>query len=204
MIPSYKECGQLMVEHQMLANIKDHSLVVARITEFLVEGLNKKGLDLPVNLAVSAALLHDIGKTACLNSDDNHALLGKEICLDQGYDEIASIVEEHVILKQAFPDQPLSATEIVYYADKRVNHDAIVSLEERLAYILSRYGLNDDRRCQAIQKNFQRCHAIEEEIFSYLDCSPDELSKVISCRNGSVYDFFQISVGLKNATKPTF
>ncbi len=190
MIPSHKECRQLMEEHRMLDNIRDHSIVVAQIAEFLTENLQKKGLDLPLNLTVSAALLHDIGKTPCLNTHEDHARKGKEICLQHGHDEIADIVAEHVILKQGFKGRALSATEIVYYADKRVNHDGIVSLTERLEYIIARYGLNNGKRCQAIEKNFQQCCFIESEIFSYLDFDPEDLAQKIHAHHGSVYDFF--------------
>lgn len=174
----------------MLANIKDHSLVVARIAEFLAVGLEKKGFAIPVELTISAALLHDIAKSLCLHNDENHASKGREICLEHGFHEIASIVEEHVILGQAFPDLPLSAKEIVYYADKRVNHDQIVSLSARLAYILERYGRGDKNRCQAIQQNFQRCLVIEKELFSHLQCTPSELAEEIENSPGKVDIFF--------------
>lgn len=190
MIPSQRECRQLMDKHLMLDNIRDHSVMVARISEFLVDNLQEVGVEIPLDLTVAAALLHDIGKTPCLHNNDDHARKGKEICLQHGYHEIADIVEEHVILKHAFPQRPLSATEIVYYADKRVTHDKIVSLPERLDYIIERYGLNNEHRCQAIKENFQRCCRIEEEIFSYLDFNPEDLPQKIHSRNGAVVDFF--------------
>jgi uncharacterized protein len=189
-IPSREECRQLMEEYQMLDNIKAHSIVVARISEFLAVNLVDKGFDISVDLIISAALLHDIGKTLCINNNGDHALKGKEICLKHGYHEIAGIVEEHVILQQAFPDQVISATEIVYYSDKRVNHDQIVSLGDRLDYILEVYGLSQDNRIKAIKKNFEHCCLIEEEIFSHLDCLPANLAEKVTLHNGKVYDFF--------------
>ena len=190
MIPSHKECNQLMEEHLMLDNIRDHSIIVARIAELLAESLQKRGLEIPLDLTVSAALLHDIGKTPCLHTNENHALRGKEICLQHGYDEIANIVKEHVILKQAFPENPLSATEIVYYADKRVNHDTIVSLAERLKYIIDRYGQGSQSRSEAIKNNFQKRCVIENEIFSHLNFKPEDLAEKVHARNGTVYNFF--------------
>ncbi|NOX26328.1 MAG: HDIG domain-containing protein [Deltaproteobacteria bacterium] len=158
----------------MLDNIRAHSLVVARIAEFLGRELIKRGLDLNIDLVVGGALLHDIGKTACLNNGRNHALLGADICNTHGFNEVAPLVAQHVILADDLPGEP-DARQIVYYADKRVNHDQVVSLEARLAYIVERYGFNDSRRCAAIRRNFNRCYEIEKTIFSYLGEEPEYL-----------------------------
>jgi hypothetical protein len=88
------------------------------------------------------------------------------------------LVVQHVVLDAAsFPETPLSAKELVYYADKRVNHDQIVSLDQRLVYILDRYGQKDPLRFAAIRKNFERCQRIEAAIFSGLDFGPDDLQE---------------------------
>ena len=177
MIPSPPQCFQLIASHKMLDNIKAHSLVVARIAEFITMELNDKGMQIPLDLVVAAALLHDIGKTQCLNTNKDHARLGAEICLQHDLHEIAPIVAQHVILERSFPDTELSAREVVYYADKRVNHDQIVSLQDRLAYIIDRYSQNNPRRQQAINHNFIRCCTIEEGLFASLDFEPDSLAE---------------------------
>ncbi len=175
MIPSVEECFRLMDEHQMLDNIKAHTVVVGQIAEFVADGLQSAGVEISLDLTLAGALLHDIGKTICLNTDNDHAEVGAKICMRHNLDEIAPIVSQHVILQKSFPDVPISETEIVYYADKRVNHDEIVSLDQRLSYIIDRYGHSDPKRHQAIQVNFQRCFAIEQELFSYLGCEPAAL-----------------------------
>lgn len=176
MIPRPADCFALMSQYEMLDNIRDHSLVVARVAEFISLGLKGKGIHLDLDLVVSGALLHDIGKTACLHTDRNHALLGADICRRHGFEEIADLVAQHVILDNDLPPRPDDARQIVYYADKRVNHDQIVSLEERLAYIIERYGQNDAMRCQAIRDNFSRSFAIERVIFSHLPQEPEDLA----------------------------
>ena len=72
--------------------------------------------------------------------------------------EIADIVGEHVRLKNYELNGSYSEKEIVFYSDKRVNHDRIVSLEDRLAYILERYGKDNEERCRAIKTNFETLH----------------------------------------------
>lgn len=178
MIPSVDACLNLMEEYGMLDNIKAHSIVVARVADLIGCSLIKKGVPLNLDIIVSGALLHDIAKTACLNNDANHANLGREICLKHNFTELADCVGEHVILEPTSPDS-ISEREIVYYADKRVMHEDIVSIKERLAYILERYGNNDAKRHQVIEKNFIRCQDLEEKIFLPLNFSPEDIKNII-------------------------
>ncbi|HFQ82255.1 MAG TPA: HDIG domain-containing protein [Desulfobacterales bacterium] len=175
MIPSPEECLLLMSEYGMLDNIRAHSRVVARIADFIGRGLIADGVGLNLKLIVSAALLHDIGKTACLNNGRDHSRLGAEICRRHNFQELAPLVRQHVILQGTLPPE-VDERLIVYYADKRVNHDQIVGLPARLAYIIERYGQNNPRRCQAINDNFKQAFIIEEMIFRHLPIKPEELS----------------------------
>ena len=69
------------------------------------------------------ALLHDLGKTACLGTLNNHAELGADILEDLGYPDVAQVVREHVHLDGDILDpRPLREAEVVNYADKRVLH----------------------------------------------------------------------------------
>ena len=145
-IPGVNVCLDLMEQYDMLPNIKDHSIVVAGVAGIITNGLIAAGHTLSLETVIAAALLHDIGKTACLDNDDDHAARGFEICLAHDLEIIADIVAEHVILKNYAPAHGFAEKEIVYYADKRVNHDQVVSLEQRLAYILERYGMNNELR----------------------------------------------------------
>ncbi len=153
--------------------------MVARVAEIITNGLIAAGHDLFLDAVIAGALLHDIGKTACLDNNDDHAAKGLEICLAHNLEPIADIVAEHVILKNYAPENGFAEKEIVYYADKRVKHDQIVSLEERLAYIIDRYGRNNEFRCQAIKKNYARCQDLEKRIFSLLAFEPIDISDVL-------------------------
>lgn len=178
MIPSVAQCTELMGRYEMLANIRDHSLMVARVTALLSRELQQAGLAIDRELALAGALLHDIAKTQCLDGRCNHAQVGVEICLAHGFSEVAEIVGEHVMLRDFSPPQ-VSAKEIVYYADKRVNHDQVVSLEERLAYILERYGKGDPQRSALIKENFGKCCRIEEQIFQPLSFAPQQVPVLV-------------------------
>lgn len=186
-VPDVRECLDFMLQYHMLPNIKDHSIVVARVAEIITEGLIEAGHDLSLKTVIAGALLHDIGKTACLVNDDDHAVKGFEICLEHNLHAIADIIAEHVILKTYAPENDFSEKEIVYYADKRVNHDQVVSLEERLDYILERYGMNNKARCRAIRRNYARCQDLETRMFDFLRFEPADIADLIMT-HGSVLD----------------
>ncbi len=175
MIPSAKECLELMEQYGMLDNIKAHSIMVEKIATLIGQGLKDAGMDISLEKVVAGALLHDIGKSLCLNTGDDHEAKGREICLKNHLHEIADIVGEHVRLKDYHLDSPMSEKEIVYYADKRVNDDKVVSLEERLRYLIRRYGKNMKHISQRIRENFQLCKAVEKKLFAKLNFRPEDL-----------------------------
>jgi len=168
-----------MKQYHMLPNIKEHSIVVARVAEIITQGLIEAGQDLSLEKVIAGALLHDIGKTACLDNNDDHALKGFEICLAHNLNSVADIIAEHVILKTYTSDHEISEKEIVYYADKRVNHDQVVSLDERLEYILDRYGMNNEARCKAIKRNYSRCRDLEKRVFALLVFEPENMADLL-------------------------
>jgi len=179
MIPSVKKCFELMEQYGMLDNIKAHSIVVEKIAALMGAGLRDRGTDISLEKITAGALLHDIGKTLCLNTHDAHAVKGREICLQNRLDEIADIVGEHVMLKNYHLSDPIYEKEIVYYADKRVNDDVVVSLEERLRYLIRRYAKNKEHISQRIEQNFQLCKAVEEKLFAKLHFAPEDLAHMI-------------------------
>lgn len=183
MIPTVQECLDLMDRYHMLENIKAHSVVVARVSCLIATGLREAGLEVSVEMTTAAALLHDIGKTASLKSGLDHSEIGRQICMENQLPEIAPIVAEHVRLRSYSPNGDYSEKEIVYYSDKRVNHDRVVSLEERLAYILERYGRNKKDISRAIEKNFSLCLKVQEKLFRKLRFSPEALPRMAE-KNG--------------------
>lgn len=187
-IPTIQQCHSLMEEYAMLDNIRAHSLMVARVAQLLLQGLAdspKTNANIPSEkLVLAGALLHDIAKTPCLNNSCDHARHGRDICLELGYPEVAEVVREHVILSEFFITRyskgQFLAKELVYYADKRVRHDEVVSLEERLEYILEHYGNNNPKRHILIKENFDKCQQLETFLFSAMEMPASSIQKAVS------------------------
>ncbi len=184
-IPSLEECIKLMDKYGMLDNIRRHSLVVALVAAQLHTGLAARQagrVQDTLPLVVAGALLHDIAKTQCLYGKCHHAEVGAEICLAEGFPEIAGIVRQHVRLDTfdaaAYEEGCFGARELVHYADKRVRHHEIVSLNERREYVLTRYGKRDAARCAVIDRYFQDCQRLEYLLFRWLPFSPEDLGLV--------------------------
>ena len=174
-IPSKNDCFQLMCRMQMLENIVAHSIQVCRVGICLVDHLKLEGNQLNGRLVQAAALLHDITKTRSFETEENHALTGGQVLTDCGYPQVGDLVRQHVRLDNYSEPQNLSEAVIVNYADKRVLHDRIVSLEERMTYIIDRYGQKAEHQ-ERIQMLWEKTTALERQIFKHMPFSPADLN----------------------------
>ena len=159
----------------MLENIVAHSIQVYRVGMYLVAHIELESGQLNGRLVQAAALLHDITKTRSFETEENHALTGGQVLTDLGYPQVGDLVRQHVRLDNYTDFQNLSEAVIVNYADKRVLHDRIVSLDERMNYIMKRYGTRPEHK-HRIQLLWEKTTAMEKQIFQYLPFSPDELN----------------------------
>jgi putative nucleotidyltransferase with HDIG domain len=171
-----------MCRMQMLENIVAHSIQVCRVGMCLVDHLKLPDSRLNGQLVQAAALLHDITKTRSFKTEENHAQTGEQVLTDFGYPQVGDLVRQHVRLDNYSETQHLSEAVIVNYADKRVLHDRIVSLDERMGYILERYGTRREHK-HRIQLLWEKTAALEEHIFKHLPFSPDDLNRHLGDMN---------------------
>ena len=167
-----------MCEMGMLPNIVAHSLQVCRVAVFLVDHLEKHRTKLDRELVKTSALLHDITKTRSLITGELHALTGAELIDGMGYPEVAYIIGHHVILDDNSTSDRPTEVEVVNYADKRVLHDRVVSLQERMDYILVRYAKHPGDR-ERITQNWMRAIDLEKKLFDFLPFSPGDLNGML-------------------------
>jgi uncharacterized protein len=174
MIPDREECSRLMERYGMLDNIVAHSLEVSKVALFLSEELNRKGQRIDVRLVEAAALLHDIAKTVCLRTKEDHTHAGYCLLKEIGYDRIGEIVAQHVWLQKEGNPDSVSEEEVVNYADKRVRHDQIVSLDERFVDLRKRYG-KDSKSIAYLERMEKASLVVEQKIFLILKIDPADL-----------------------------
>jgi len=166
-IPSREECNELMVHHAMQPNIVEHSIQVMNVSLAITDNL-KNGAAVNRDLIIAAALLHDITKTRSLKTDERHDISGGELLREMGFTSTAEIVEQHIVFQNLHPQGRLEEREIIYYADKRVTHDKIVTIEERVHYLIQRYGNTEEIRSRILQ-NKNLVLAVESKIASFMN-----------------------------------
>jgi putative nucleotidyltransferase with HDIG domain len=171
-IPSREECNELMEKYSMLPNIVEHSIQVMRVSLAITDNL-KSGVFVNRDMVVAAALLHDITKTRSLVTKERHDTSGGELLRELGFPLIAEIVEQHVIIQNINLEGRLEEREIVYYADKRVLHDTIVTINERLLDLMERYGTGEEIRNMILQ-NKDQVLRVERKIASFMKNDIDQ------------------------------
>jgi putative nucleotidyltransferase with HDIG domain len=158
----------------MLENIISHSLEVAKVALFISSELNKKGQRIDLGLVEAASLLHDLTKTECLKTKEDHAQTGFQLLKGLGYERVGEVVAQHIWLGWEGTSSTVTEEEIVNYADKRVMHDQIVSLEKRFSDLKERYGLNQ-KAMDYLERLQKEIYGIENKIFLILQFDPNHL-----------------------------
>jgi putative nucleotidyltransferase with HDIG domain len=171
-IPTRQECEELMASYVMLPNIFAHSVQVMRVSLAIMNNLNSF-VSINRDLVVTAALLHDITKTRSLTTRERHDASGGELLRELGFPRIAEIVEQHVIIRDINLQGRIEEREIVYYADKRVLHDTIVTIDQRMKDILVRYGMTEETRAMILY-NGRQALGVERKIASFMKVDIDE------------------------------
>ena len=178
-IPPKQECMHLLGDVDMPQHIQDHSQMVCQVALIITDGLIAAGVDINRRLVAASALLHDITKPRSFKTGENHAQTGGEYLAALGFNEVGDIVRQHVMLDHYFAAEEPSEAEVVNYADKRVLHDRVVLLDDRMTYILKRYACTGKRR-ELFSQLWEWTKALEQRLFSYLDFQPDEMAALLN------------------------
>ena len=177
-IPSERECLALLEKYGTPDHIIRHSRKVWEVGKIVGEGLLRR--DHPVNLSLlrASCLLHDIGKYPCiLDGTKYHDIRGEQILEAEGFFSIARVVVQHVILRSEI-EAPLKEEHVLYYADKRVVHDRVVSLEDRFLYLKQTYGRNAEA-IEWLTLMKQQTQQLEDAIFILLDFDPEDVMSLL-------------------------
>jgi hypothetical protein len=176
-IPDEDACFKLLEKYGTPHHIILHSEKVWQVARILAEGLFHRNHALEVDLLKASCLLHDIGKYPCIvDGTKFHDIRGEEILISEGYPAVARIVVQHVILRTEIP--PVAEEHVLFYADKRVVHDEVVTLENRFQYLQDTYG----KTAKAVDRLMimkQNTIDLETEIFNLLDFAPQDIPELL-------------------------
>lgn len=185
-VPAMGECYRLWQKYQMMPHIKAHCLMVARTAMTLAKRFAKAGYPLRDDLVLSAALLHDIAKSYTIYFGGDHAILGAAWVMQETQNPaIAQAVLAHVIWffdegEQAIETNPCTLPNLISYADKRVQHDRLVTLSARFEDLLSRYGTSEEKR-NLININYAQSRKIENAFVKFgvdVNIEPGQLVRI--------------------------
>jgi uncharacterized protein len=177
-VPTRGVCLELLKRFRVPDHVISHSLQVERVASTLARALREKGQQVDTALVEAAALLHDITKMEGLRTGADHAKTAAQLLIGLGYPAVADVVRHHVAVRSEKGLLGVTEAEIVNYADKRVMHDRIVSLEERFEDLMHRYGRNPESRT-VIASFLERTREIERKIFGALGMKPEALALLI-------------------------
>lgn len=175
------ECAALYRTYHSPEHIQSHMRVVTTLATKLANARQQIGDTVSVPLIEAAALLHDLVRTKeqwpflppWISTPLPHAEINYLLLRDE-FPEVASVIHSHSLMSILDPTA-LSSWEhkIVYYADKRVNHSTVVSLEDRIALGRERWNVTTetDRSTELIPL----LYSLERELFTDLTIQPNNL-----------------------------
>ncbi|MBI5413920.1 tRNA (adenosine(37)-N6)-threonylcarbamoyltransferase complex ATPase subunit type 1 TsaE [Candidatus Peregrinibacteria bacterium] len=194
-IPKNKIPG-LMEEFMTPQHIQKHIEMVTHVATILGNKLFQSGVPLDIELITNGALCHDLlryvdfkdlndvsrfqeevtdEKIALWKSvrqkyeKFHHGSAMADVLRSRGYSATADVVEAHMT-GMIFREKPFTWEEkVVYYADKRVLHDEIVSLKKRFEDGRKRYAHEASPNLE------KKVSDLEQEIFENLDIAPEEI-----------------------------
>jgi len=177
MIPDLETSFFLLRECSVPVHIVGHSVVVAKTALLLGEALNAIGRQQNLALLAAAGVLHDIAKFATLKTGEDHAQTGADWLDEKGLKPVAWVVRHHVRLHLDM-FQPVDEKELVFYADKRVQHEKIVTLSQRFIDLQDRYGKNEVA-LGSLEEMKKITLGLENKIYAGLSWLPEEMESQV-------------------------
>ncbi len=197
--PTITECEAYWEELHTPQHIREHMRQVGRVVRYLGEALQEAGESVNVDLVERAALLHDAlrvtewdrldftyfpytpekkdiavwkAQRAKYPSTLSHAQVNHDLFVEK-YPEMAQLILLHSII-----DAPHVTTweeKLLNYSDRRVAHNRIVTLQERLDEAYERYRKTAKTPLERDPEIIRVMQIIEKEIFSIIGGDPDLL-----------------------------
>jgi len=174
-------------------HVREHCEMVTKVAIQVAERLIGRDEVINLNLLYPAAMLHDMCRLCDFKElrrdhfkekvteakwkkwnelwskyrGQDHGDIAYQFLVEQGYPKTATVVRLHksnLIVEEADAYDSLEK-KILYYADKRVLHNKIVSLSERFADGRERHGKDNDEKTKRLYEQVERrTHELEKEL----------------------------------------
>lgn len=176
-VPDDARCFALWDAYAMPGHIREHSLLVARIATALAQAalaVPELGFrEVHAQEVRASALLHDLAKSYTILHTGSHAQLGAAwVLAETGNPRIAQGVAHHVWWPWPVDVRRHLLPMAVIYADKRVAHDQIVTLDARGRDLMARYG-KTEKAIAGIERTQAQALEISQAFTDLLGSDPD-------------------------------
>lgn len=184
-LPTESEYTELYAQYHTPKHIQRHMAVVAILGQQLANAHHEAGHQVNVDLVYAAGKLHDLVRIQeqwqylpesilpPLSHTMPHAEMNYLLLRDT-YPEMAEVIRSHSLLSITQPDRLTSLeSKIVYYADKCVNHDHLVTVEDRMHLGKERWGVTPDN--DQSDTLLPLLMDLQTELFSDIAMTPSDL-----------------------------
>jgi hypothetical protein len=204
LIPTIEQCHELFEQYKVPGTVQTHCQTVFKVATYLAEELKKKGYPINTTIIGPLALLHDFMKAVTLEKLDNPPYnynpskeeLEMHQKLREQYPDMSETKVTSFILQDKYPEfsqlfleldklthepHPRVSEEahFIHYVDWRVLGNKVVPIEQRMNYILERYGSWIKKRNLDWEQIKKEQLDYQQKIFKHLPIQPEELSTKI-------------------------
>ncbi|MFW6013684.1 MAG: HD domain-containing protein [Candidatus Nanoarchaeia archaeon] len=201
-LPSEEECFKLMDCYCLPQNIREHCLLVAKVAKLIALKHLEGGNKVNIHLVYSSSLLHDLAKPiefseyTGLNpeceklwkdlkksyNNSTHSEVGY-LFLKKDFPGVAQIIRKHdymALISKDVNERPTKIEEkIVNYADKRVSHGKVVSLQQRFKEGFKRWHKEKNYDIKIAKIINEKYFELERELFFDIPLEPHEVIELI-------------------------
>lgn len=187
-IPSSRQIKKWRKDVMLPPHIIEHCEVVAELSLKFAKYLNEKHKIVRTRLLEAGSKLHDLLRF--IDFHDGHPKLGQEpsqkqlklweqwsdkysdfghehACAsfleEQGYPELAKVISVHGIKLNDGENRDTIEQKLLYYTDKRVALNKVVTLEERFEDFIKRYGKG--KQTEKNKRWYEEAKKMEKELF---------------------------------------
>ena len=166
-VPTEGECAAVWSRLKVSGKVIAHSCLVAGLARMLAVELNSAGLSLNLPLILAAGRLHDIAR-----GQPDHAEAGAKLLAGMGYPELGAVVARHMDIQS--PGPSVDEGDLLYFADKCVEEDRLVCLEDRFEKSMARYADRPEIR-EKVMERFENARNIGKRIEAFLGRPVEEV-----------------------------